>query len=56
MTELAARWRRERKTIERHYQAWGLRPLRFGGHLLFPLTQVLEVEQRAMSGELASAC
>ena len=52
MAELAARWKRKRKTIERHYARWGLRPLRFGGRLLFPLTQVLEAEDRAMRGEL----
>jgi hypothetical protein len=55
MDELAARWRRKRKTIERHYSEWGLRPLRLGGRLLFPLSQVLEVEQRAMRGELVTA-
>jgi hypothetical protein len=51
MVELAARLRRERKTVERHYQAWGLRPLRLGGRLLFPISQVLEFEERAMRGE-----
>jgi len=51
MDELAHRWRRKRKTVERHYARWGLRPLRFGGRLLFPISQVLEVEQRAMHGE-----
>jgi hypothetical protein len=55
MTELAARWRRKRKTIERHYTRWGLRPLRFGGRLLFPLDQVHEVEARAMRGELVQS-
>ena len=54
MDELARRWRRTRKTIERHYARWGLRPLRLGGRLLFPLPQVIEVEQRAMRGELAT--
>jgi hypothetical protein len=55
MSELAARWRRTRKTIERHYTKWGLRPLRFGGgHLLFPFEQVLEVERRAMEGEFVN--
>src|SRR5262249_17425524 len=51
MDELAQRWRRTRKTIERHYQRWGLVPLRFGGRLLFPIQQVLEAEERAMRGE-----
>jgi hypothetical protein len=51
MEELARRWRRKRKTVERHYSRWGLVPLRFGGRLLFPITQVLEVERRAMLGE-----
>ena len=55
MDELARRWRRKRKTIERHYAKWGLRPLRFGGRLLFPIEQILEVEQRAMRGELVEA-
>jgi hypothetical protein len=52
MEELALRWRRKRKTIERHYARWGLRPLRLGGRLLFPLQQIIEVEQRAIRGEL----
>jgi len=51
---MATRWHRTPKTIERHYAAWGLRPLRFGGRLLFPFSQVLEVEQRAMNGELVA--
>ena len=55
MDELARRWRRQRKTVERHYARWGLRPLRFGGRLLFPISQVLEVEQRAMRGEFVEA-
>jgi hypothetical protein len=55
MSELAARWKRTRKTIERHYAKWGMRPLRLGGgHLLFPIEQVLEVERRAMEGEFVS--
>jgi hypothetical protein len=54
MSELAARWRRTRKTIERRYAEWGLRPLRFGGRLLFPFDQVLDVERRAMEGEFVS--
>lgn len=55
MRELAARWQRTPKTIERHYQEWGLRPLRFGGRLLFPFAQVLEAEERAMRGELVAS-
>jgi hypothetical protein len=55
MDELARRWRRKRKTVERHYQRWGLRPLRLGGRLLFPHEQVLEVERRAIRGEVAQA-
>ena len=54
MDELARRWRRKRKTVERHYARWGLRPLRFGGRLLFPMPQILEVEQRASRGELVT--
>jgi hypothetical protein len=55
MTELALRWKRKRKTIERRYTEWGLRPLRFGGRLLFPIAQVLEAERRAMEGEFVNA-
>jgi len=51
--ELAERWRRTRKTVERHYAEWGLTPARLGGGpLLFAFTQILEVEERAMRGEL----
>ena len=52
--ELADRWRRTPKTIERHYQEWGLIPLRFGGRLIFPIEHVLEAERRAMVGETTS--
>ena len=49
MTELAERWRRTRKTVEKNYKKWGLRPLRFGGgKLLFPMREVLAAEVRAM--------
>jgi hypothetical protein len=54
MDELARRWRRTRKTVERHYSKWGLRPLRFGGRLLFPINQIIDAEARAMRGELVS--
>jgi hypothetical protein len=49
MNELAHRWRRTRKTVERHYAQWGMRLLRLGGRLLFPISQVIEVEQRVAS-------
>jgi hypothetical protein len=51
--ELAQRWRRTRKTVERNYARWRLTPLRFGGgSLLFPIEQILETEARAMRREL----
>src|SRR5215471_18707475 len=55
MKELADRWKRKPKTVERHYAEWGLIPLRFGGRLLFPIEQVLEVERHAMRGEFVSS-
>jgi hypothetical protein len=50
--ELAERLRRTRKTVERNYAKWGLRPLRLGGGLIFPITQVVEMEDRAVRGEI----
>ena len=51
--ELAARLRCTRETISRSYRRWGLVPIRIAGSLLWPLTQVEDLERRAMSGELA---
>ena len=50
--ELAARLRCTRETVSRSYRRWGLTPIRIAGSLLWPLTQVEDLERRAMSGEL----
>jgi hypothetical protein len=50
--ELAARLRCTRETISRSYRRWGLRPIRIAGSLLWPITQIEDLERRAMSGEL----
>ena len=46
--ELAARWRLNRFTISHNYSKYGLRPMRIGKRLLFPIEQIEEVERRAM--------
>jgi hypothetical protein len=46
--ELAARWRVNRFTVSHNYAKYGLRPLRVGKRLLFPIAQIEEVEQRAI--------
>ena len=46
--ELAARWRCTVFTISAKYRGLGLRPIRVGKRLLFPLVQVEEVERRSM--------
>lgn len=33
-------------TITRSYARWGLRPVRIGGRILFPSTQLVELERR----------
>jgi hypothetical protein len=52
--ELAARLRCRRETISRSYRRWGLMPIRIAGSLLWPLTQIEDLERRAMRGELQS--
>jgi hypothetical protein len=49
--ELAARWRCTIITISAKYRGLGLRPIRIGKRLLFPLAQVEEAERRSMGGE-----
>ena len=49
--ELAARWRCTIFTISAKYRSLGLRPIRIGKRLLFPLAQVEEAERRSMGGE-----
>jgi len=43
--ELAARWHCTGWTVSTRYRALGLKPLKFGKSLLFPLNQVEEVER-----------
>jgi hypothetical protein len=35
-----------RKTVKQSYRRWGLRPVRIAGKVLFPSTQLLELEER----------
>ncbi|HEV2901132.1 MAG TPA: hypothetical protein VGX71_25485 [Pseudaminobacter sp.] len=46
--ELAARWRVTVFTLSGNYQKWGLRPIKIGKRLLFPLDQIEAVERRSM--------
>jgi hypothetical protein len=46
--ELAARWRCTIFTISAKYRGLGLRPIRVGKRLLFPMEQVEAAEQRSM--------
>ncbi len=46
--ELAARWRCTVFTISAKYRSLGLRPIRVGKRLLFPIAQIEEVEARSM--------
>lgn len=48
--ELAARWRCTVFTISNKYRTLGLRPIRVSRRLLFPITQVEEVERNSMLG------
>jgi hypothetical protein len=50
--ELAERFDVNGTTITRNYRKWGLRPIRLAGRLLFPFDQVIELERRAMRGEV----
>jgi len=46
--ELAARWRCTIFTISNKYRSLGLRPIRIGKRLLFPMDQVERVERESM--------
>ena len=46
--ELAARWRCTVYTISMKYRKLGLRPLRVGKRLLFPIDQVEAVERKSI--------
>jgi hypothetical protein len=50
--ELAERLHVTATTVTRSYAKWGLRPVRVAGRILFPSDQILELERRAMTGEL----
>jgi len=49
--ELAARWRCTVFTISGKYRKLGLRPIRLGKRLLFPLDRIEAVERRLMGGK-----
>jgi hypothetical protein len=49
--ELAARWRVKKQFVTRHFAKLGLRPVRVGKRVLFPISQVAEAE-RLMGGEV----
>lgn len=51
--DLAARWHSTKFTISRKYRLLGLRPIRVGKRLLFPVDQVEAAERRSMVGEAA---
>jgi len=46
--ELAARWRVSRFSISSRYLSWGLRPIRIGRRLLWPIDQIEACERRFM--------
>jgi hypothetical protein len=50
--DLAQRWGVARKTVKTSWRRWGLRPVRIAKRVLFPVSQVLEMEHRSIkSGE-----
>ena len=48
--DVAARLHVTPTTVTRSYAKWGLRPVRIGGRVLFPSTQILELERRLIEG------
>lgn len=48
--QLAARLHVTPITVTRQYGAWGLRPVRIGGRVLFPSDQVEALERRLIEG------
>lgn len=52
--DLAARFHCTPWTISMNYRKWGLRPLKIGKRLLFPLPQVEAMEARMTSKEFAA--
>ncbi|QIG50387.1 hypothetical protein G5V57_23240 [Nordella sp. HKS 07] len=49
--ELAARWRCTVFTISAKYRSLGLRPIRVGKRLLFPIVQIEAAERRSMGAQ-----
>jgi hypothetical protein len=52
--DLAERWQCSEDTILSNYRKWGLRPMRFGRRLLFPIEQIVALERR-MQGKVEAA-
>lgn len=44
--DLAERWQCAEDTVRANWRRWGLKPMRFGKRMLFPIEQVEEVERR----------
>jgi hypothetical protein len=52
--QVAQRLLCEPQTVTRRFRKWGLRPVRLGQRVLFPSTQIAELEARLVeSGERA---
>jgi hypothetical protein len=53
-SELATRWHVTPQHVTRNYQKMGLRPLRVGKRRLFPESQIIAAERRALTGDDAA--
>jgi hypothetical protein len=50
--EVAARYRVTASWVTRNYRRLGLRPLNFSKRRLFPHSQLVELDRRALAGEI----
>jgi hypothetical protein len=49
--EVAARWHVKKQWVTRNYWKIGLHPIKRGKRLLFPHSQIVEADRRAVAGE-----
>jgi hypothetical protein len=50
--EVAARYRHTSPWVTRNYRRLGLKPAKYGKRVLFPHSQLVELDRRALAGEV----
>jgi hypothetical protein len=54
--EVAARYRHTATWVTRNYRRLGLQPAKYGKRQLFPHSQLVELDRRALAGEVEILC